>query len=165
MSAVEHAAKLEAICRDLVDQVANAMETLQKLPIQKIDDDFDVIHQRLIIVSSTETELARIYADAIAVVREVEKARAAAKANVEDKQVEVIDRPTFKSPTAAYMSRPEIETKMRSLSVEEIHELRVWERLYKDVTYLQDIVRTYQQEANRARRDIDTRLKILQMKY
>lgn len=163
---LEEKAKLvEKACKQLINELSDAMESLDGLPDQKTHDEYDTIHVRLILVSKVETELSRIYAQSAALNWDVEVNKLRAKAAVEDKAVEVMDKPTFKSPTSSFMSRPEIETKVRSMSVEEVYELRVWEKLQKDVYYLQDVIRTYQQQANRARRDIDTRLKILQMKY
>lgn len=164
-TAEERSLLVQKACKQLVDDLSDVMETLHALPTQSREDEYDTIHVRLLSISKVESELSRIYADSAKLHLEVEVNFLRAKATVDDKAVEVMDRPTFKNPTSAFMSRPEIETKVRSLSVEEIYELRVWEKLKKDVYYLQDVIRTYQQEANRARRDIDTRLKILQMKY
>ena len=78
--------------------------------------------------------------------------------------MEAAERPTFKSITS-FDSRPIVEARLRSLSIEHEYNVVSWENTLRDVLYAQDVVYSFQQDAQKERRDIDTRLKILGMQY
>lgn len=151
---------LSQACKQIMDEVESAVKDFRQLQRPLVSDDHATIHSRTLFVTQVENELAYLYRSALKVKHEVDSSKFRAQANLQDKHTEVMDKPTFKSLNG-FMSRPEVEIKLRSLAIEENYDVRIWESLSIDVVYLIDVIRSYQQEASRERRDIDTRLRIL----
>lgn len=166
MTLTEERKKLiEAACKKIFDELEESVTHLKDLGTPQISDDYDKIHAKLLTVTQIESELGYFYRSVIAVKHEVDVSKARAKARLEDAAMEATQKPSFKNPLASYSTRPETDAKLRSLTIEETYDLRVWEILSMDVQYLLQVVQSYQQDANRQRRDIDTRLKILSLRF
>lgn len=142
---------------DDLEEVIKEYKTRER---PKIGDDHVKIHSYTLYITQLESELAYLYRSTLKVKHEIESSKYRAKTLLEDKHTEAMGKPTFKTLNG-YMSRPEIEVKLRALAIEETYEFRIWESLMIDVNYLLDVVRSFQQEASRERRDIDTRLRLL----
>lgn len=155
---------LETACKKLFDEIEDTVKQFKDRGGVSPQDDFDKIHIRTLFITQVESELSYLQRSLLTIRHEVEVAQARAKAALEDKESEVMSRPTFKNPMG-YMSRPELEAKMRSMTIEATADKRIWDLLMIDVNYLQEVLKSYQQEAYRERRDIDTRLKILGMRF
>lgn len=144
----------------LMDELEDTVKDFKARDRPQVGDDYVKMHSRLIFVTQVEGEIAHLYRLALKVKNEVEVSHHRATSNLQDKEAEVLSRPTFKSING-FMSRPEVEAKIRSIAIEEVYHVRIWEKLKLDVNYLLDVIRSYQQEASRERRDIDTRLRLL----
>ena len=153
----------EKACKDIMDALEVEVEEMRNFDSPNLRDDYDKIHARLLFLTSTEVGLSHYYRQALAIKHEVEVERDRARNNLEDAKMEVANKPTFRGLTTQYQSRPEIEAKLRSLTYEENYELTQWSQLFTDVQYLLDVVKSYQLDANKQRRDIDTRLKIFSL--
>lgn len=155
---------IETACKQLFVDLEDSVEQFKHYENAQVSDDYDSIHRRLLFMTAVERDLSYLYRQATALRHQVEVSRDRAKDLLEDAKMEAVQKPTFKNPTT-YSSRPETEGKLRSLTFEEHYDVAIWEKLYKQTQYLVDVVRSYQQDANKERRDIDTRLKILSLKF
>lgn len=162
---MEKKALLEKAAKQCFEAIEDNINDLRALGTQSIHEDYDSLHKRLISISSIETNLARVFEGLAKLKFQVDALKARAKAELEDKEMESMEKPQFKNALSTYTTRPEVEAKLRSLAIREVRELRVWSELSLEVNMLSEILRNYQQDAQRARRDIDTRLKILSMRF
>lgn len=156
----DRASLITQASKHIMDELEEVVRDFRARDRPQVGDDHNKIHSWLILITQVEGELAHLYRQAVKVKHEVEVSYHWATSNLQDKEAEVLSRSTFKT-VAGYMSRPEIEVKLRSMAIEEVHNVRIWERLKLDVYYLLDVIRSYQQEAYKYRKDIDTRLKII----
>lgn len=156
---------IEKYAKQCFDDIEDNVKDLRSLARPQVSDDYDTIHQRLLRLSEIESSLAHVFENVSKVKSKVDVLQHQARVDLEDAQSEVLQRPQFRSPTSNYMSRPEVEAKLRSHTVSELHTLRVWDEVAIDIKRLVDVLRNYQQEASKAKREIDTRLKILSMRF
>lgn len=160
----ERRALLEKASIKLFEELEKSVEEFQTFKTPHLKDDFDTIHARMLFVTATERELSVLYRDSLKIKKQVDLTKARARSILEDAKMEAYDRPTFKK-AHTFESRPEVELKLRSMTIEEAHALEEWERLSTDVEYLVETIRSYQFDAMKERKDIDTRLKIFSLKY
>ena len=162
--AEERRALLEKASKKVFDELVDIQTQLKNFEPPKLNDDYDKIHMQMLFLTSTELELSYVYRAALDIKHEIEVSRARAKSVLDDAQMEAVNKPTFKTPHS-YSSRPETEGKLRSLTFEQTYEVTHWDRLMTDAQYLLDVIKSYQMDVNKQRRDVDTRLKILSFKF
>lgn len=156
---------IESYAKKCFDDIEDNVKDLRAMSKPQIVDDYDTIHMRLLRISEIESSLAHVFENVSNVKSMVDVLLHRARVDLEDAQAEVLQKPQFRNPTSNFMSRPEVEAKLRSYTVSELHALRVWEEVAIDIKRLVDVLRNYQQEASKAKREIDTRLKILSMRF
>lgn len=148
----------------LLDDVKDTVKQFSALGTPQISDDYGSIHQRLLYITALESDLGHLYRQSLEILNEVVNSRDDCEEILEDSKMTQSQKPSFKNPTA-YMSRPEYELKLRSLTIEEVHGLKTWKTLATNSYYIRDIIMSYQKDADRERRVVDTRLKILGTYY
>lgn len=158
----ERKALVEKACIQFLSELDDAVKDFINMESAHSGDDLTKIYNRMLFITSTERELSYIYRKAKELKRQVEINLSNAKEILDDAKARAIGSPNFKSLNS-YESRPEVEAKIRSMTIEETHEVLVWERLLKDAQHVLDILYSHQQDAIKERRDIDTRIKIVSM--
>lgn len=159
---IERKKMIERACKLIFDEMEDSIHQLRSMDSAQVRDDFTKIHSRLLFLTAVENDFSHLLRKAMEIKHEVETSMYRAKDTLEDAKMEQTQKPSFKSPNS-YVSRPETEGKLRSLTFEETYEVSTWEKLNRDVQFLVDTIRSYQQDANRERRTIDTRMKILSL--
>ena len=160
----ERWALINKACESILNSVQGTVKDFFEFPQAHPGDDFVVIHQRMLFMTSVERDLSHIYRQARDLRRQVELTLSQLKSDLEDAKMEAVRQPTFKSLTS-FDSRPVVDARLRSMTIELTHAVTQWEQLLKNVLYVQDVVYSHQQDASKERRDIDTRMKILQMQF
>lgn len=154
----------EEVCKRIMDSLTEAAQEFRGIPVPQASDDYPTIHKRLLQVTATEQELSHIYRKAIQVRNQVETRKVRAEAALEDAKMEAINSPGF-TKVNSFDSRPEKEARIRSMTYEYQYSLTQLDILLKDVWYLVRVIESHQKDANNARKDIDTRLRIMSMEY
>lgn len=144
----------------LFNQLEDSVTHLTSYPPPQITEDFESLHKRLLSVSGIESEVSTHYRNVLKVKHEVDVSKERANAALADAEMEATSTSSFKNPLTNFTTRPEVDAKLRALTIEETHEVRTWKTLSLDVQYLLDVVRSYQLDLSRQRRDIETRLKL-----
>ena len=160
----ERRALIIQACKKLLDEVEGTTKDFMEMGQPLASDGFDTIHTRLLFLTSVERDLSYLYRQVRDLRRQTEISLSQAKSDLADAKMEAAERPTFNSITS-FDSRPIVEARLRSLSIEHEYNVVSWENTLRDVLYAQDVVYSFQQDAQKERRDIDTRLKILGMQY
>lgn len=158
----EQQAKLDEMIKKAFDDLIDTTKQFRAYDKAHVNETWEELHKRLLFVSSVENDLSHLYRTAATLKYSVEVGLNKAKSLLEDRRTEVMQRPNFKGPMS-YMSAQEVDAKARSLTIEEVMDLREWEDLNLGVKVLVDTIRSYQSDAGRERRDIDTRYKLLSM--
>lgn len=148
----------------LLDEIKDTVKQFSALGTPQISDDYESIHQRLLYITALEADLGHLYRQSLEILNEVVNSKDDSEEILEDSKMAQSQKPSFKNPTA-YMSRPEYELKLRSLTIEEVHGFKTWKTLVNNSYYIRDIISSYQRDADRERRVVDTRLKILGTYY
>lgn len=156
---------LENYAKRCFDDIESCVTDFKELAQPQVQDDYDTLHRRLLRVAEIDLSLASVFEDVSGLRTMVDKLLLSARADLQDAETEAISKPQFKNPLSPYMSRPEVEAKLRSMTLSPLMEVRTWETLLADVKNLDDVLRSYQRQVSSARRDIDARLKILSMRY
>lgn len=154
---VEKALKL------IADKMEIAVTELKEFASPQLRDDFDKLHAQLLFYSAIERDLSQCQRDVLLVKSNVDVHLARAKSSLEDAKMEEVGKSSFRSLTPSFQSRSETDGKLRALTFEEVFEVTKWEEIRLATQYLLDVVRTYQLDANKYRRDIETRLKIISL--
>lgn len=152
-------------CKYVMDEVEEVVTEMRGLAQPLPADGYDEIHLRLLALGTIESELSYLYVKTLKIQHEVELTKLQVKDNLYDARMEAVQKPTFKGLSGEYRTGEETKAKLRSLTYEYEYDYSIWERLSLEVKYLIDTIRTYQQDANKHRRDADLRVKILSMKF
>lgn len=156
--------KIEAASKLLFDELEDTVQQVREFKTPSIKDDYDKLHVQLLFYTETEMELSYLYRKALQLKNQVDTHLSRARDILEDAKMVALEDKGFKIPNT-YSSRVETEAKLRSKTFEETHEVRIWERLISDVQYLVEVIKSYQMDAFKRRKDIDTRLKIISLQF
>ena len=162
-SIVERKSLIETACKKIYDDLEATVKDFSELHNPQVADDYDKIHDRLLFLSATERDLNGLLRIANQFKRQVDITFLDLRNQLEDAKMEAIQKRSFATMGASFESKEEKVAKLRSLTIEESHDLEQWEVLRVEVNYLIDLIGSHQREANRERRDIDTRIKLLSL--
>jgi hypothetical protein len=161
----EDSEKISRACKlifDDLEDVVSQMRDFKSPP--HIRDDYDVLHMQLLFYSATEGELTSLYVSALQLKYQVDTRLLRAKETLEDAKMAALEDRGVRIPNQ-YQSRVEIDAKLRSKTFEENYDVKIWESSQLEVKYLIDVIKTYQSEASRMRRDVDARTKLKGLQF
>lgn len=150
--------QLEEASKKIFDEVDSAMQDLENYPSPKASDSPQEIQNRILFLGGMDADLSYLYRQVLRVQQAVERHRSQARSNLEDKKMEEVHKTNLKLPNE-YLSKTELELKLRARTIEEVYESNGWETLHSDLRYLADTIRSYQFQIKRERSDIETRLR------
>lgn len=164
MRAIEEVKKMVVKkCEDLFEEFESSANDLRDLPNFQASDTYEIIHLALIKLTQLNQEAGFTYRKALRLQQYVEESKLKASAALKDAEMATTTSSSFRPASDIYLSRVEVEGKLRSRTFEENYDMVTWTTLASEVYTLVRIIQSYQADTTMKIKAIDARLRILSM--
>lgn len=150
---------LEKAIQEGMSRTTEIVEKYGEVPNPEIEDNVETVYNRILLIRSYMTSLAGVLADSILIKTRAKVELSIAESNLEMAEAEAVS--TGKTRTTEYFSGQERKANLRAKTLElEIAKRRARE-LYDTAYGFHEFVRVHHSELDRAVRDVETRIRIL----